>query len=317
MRIIARRLGAAYTVCEVLLDRFVVQVSSGGKAKRYIRVSEEEHPCGAQLMGSSPEEFVAAAEKLVVAGFDCIDLNFACPVKKVLGRQRGGYLLSQPDAALEIMARVREAVPASIPVTVKMRRGLDLDAASRENFYKIFDGVFRLGAAAVAVHGRTVRQGYRGLSSWDFLREVKQHAGANRTVIGSGDLFTAQACLDMLQETGVDAVAVARGAIGNPWIFRQARALLAGRPLPSPPTVFEQREVIAEHYRLAEETYGPWRCGRQMRKFGIHYSQLHPETETVRAAFIAVKRPEHWRAVLEKHYCEDAPGRYPPPDDKQ
>ncbi len=316
MRIIARRLGAAYTLCEVLLDRFVVQVSTGGKAKRYIRVSDEEHPCGAQLMGSSPHEFVPAAQKLVAAGFDCIDLNFACPVKKVLGRHRGGYLLSQPATALEIAARVRDAVPAAIPVTVKMRRGLDLDDQSQAQFYEIFDGVFRLGAAAVTVHGRTVRQGYGGRSSWEFLREVKQHAGPGRVVIGSGDLFTPNACLDMMRETGVDAVAVARGAIGNPWIFPQALALLAGRPLPPPPTVFEQRDVIAEHYRLSEETYGPCRCGRQMRKFGIHYSQLHPQAETVRAAFISVKRPDDWREVLENHYSQDAPGRYPPPPDE-
>ena len=104
MRILACRLGAAYTVCEVLLDRFVVEVSSGKKAKRYIRVSDEEHPCGAQLMGNSPEQFAPAARKLVESGFDAIDINFGCPVKKVLGRRRGGFLLSQPETALEIVA---------------------------------------------------------------------------------------------------------------------------------------------------------------------------------------------------------------------
>ena len=311
MRLLARRLGAAYTVCEVLLDRFVVQVSSGKKAKRFIRVTDEEHPCGAQLMGNSPEEFVPAALKLVEAGFDCIDLNFGCPVKKVLGRQRGGYLLSRPETTLKIVARVRDVVPAEIPVTLKMRRGIDLDEQSREQFHAIFDGAFSLGAAAITVHGRTVRQGYRGPSSWDFLREVKQHAG-RRVVLGSGDLFTPQSCIEMIDQTGVDGVTVARGAIGNPWIFQQARALLDGKPLPPPPTVHQQREVIGEHYRLSEETYGPSRCGRQMRKFGIKYARLHPRCEEVRAAFIAVKRPEEWRAVLDEYYADNAPGRYPP-----
>ena len=311
MRILARRLGAAYTVCEVLLDRFVVEVSSGNKAKRYIRVSDEEHPCGAQLMGNSPGQFASAARKLVEAGFDSIDINFGCPVKKVLGRQRGGFLLSQPETALEIVARVRDVVPADVPVTVKMRRGIDLDEQSREQFYTIFDGAFALGAAAVTVHGRTVSQGYSGPSSWEFLREVKQHAGS-RIVLGSGDLFTPQSCIAMMSETGVDGVAIARGAIGNPWIFRQAQALLEGKPLPPPPSVYEQRDVIAEHYRLCEETYGPERCGRQMRKFGIKYSRLHPRAKAVHAAFVAVTRPEEWRAALEEHYATDAPGRYPP-----
>lgn len=310
MRLLAHRLGASYTVCEVLLDRFVVDVSKGRKAKRFIHVGDEDHPCGAQLMGNTPEQFVPAAVKLVETGFDCIDINFGCPVKKVLGRQRGGYLLSQPDTALKIVARVREVVPPKIPVTVKMRRGIDLDQQSRDQFFEIFDGAFALGVAGITVHGRTVRQGYRGPSSWEFLREVKQHAG-DRIVLGSGDLFTPQACIDMLAQTGVDGVAIARGAIGNPWIFQQARALLEGNPLPPPPTVHQQRDIIAEHYRLSEETYGPNQCGRQMRKIGIKYSRLHPHAKAVHAAFVAVTQPEEWRSALEEHYATDAPGCYP------
>ena len=136
MRVIARRLGAPYTLCEVLLDQFVIQVSRGKRADRYLRVTDEEHPVGAQLMGANPEDFAPAARRLVAAGFDVIDINFGCPVKKVLGRCRGGYLLGQVETALEIVARVREAVPAEIPVTVKMRRGLDDSQASRDNFYQ-------------------------------------------------------------------------------------------------------------------------------------------------------------------------------------
>src|SRR6185369_8856136 len=132
-----------------------------------------------------------AAKRLVEAGFDVIDINFGCPVKKVLGRCRGGFHLSQPDIALEIVSRVREAVPAHMPVTLKMRRGIDDSQQSRDNFFLIFDGAFARGAAAVTVHGRTVEQRYVGPSRWEFLREVKQHA-PQRTVLGSGDLFTAQ-----------------------------------------------------------------------------------------------------------------------------
>ena len=311
MRVIARRLGASYTVCEVLLDQFVVNVTKGRKAKRFLKVTDEEHPVGAQLMGGVPEEFGPAALKLVEAGFDCIDVNFACPVRKVLSKCRGGYLLTQPEVALQIVARLRDALPPEIPLTVKMRRGMDDGPQSREDFFTIFDGVFARGAAAVTVHGRTVRQGYRGRSSWDFVRRVKRHAGS-RTVLGSGDLFTARDCLDMMAWAGVDGVTAARGAIGNPWIFQQARALAAGEPLPEPPSVFEQREVIAEHYRLSEEIYGAERPGRVMRKFGIKYSQLHPRADRVRAAFVAVRRPGQWREVLQRWYAEDLPGCHPP-----
>src|SRR5262245_58799592 len=289
MRVIARRLGAPYTLCEVLLDKLILQ--GGRKTRCHMRVTDEEHPVGGQLMGAVPEEFGPAAGELAAAGFDVIDINFGCPVKKVLGRCRGGFLLGQVPTALEIVTKVRDAVPAHIPVTVKMRRGLDDSPESREKFFAIFDGAFARGVAAITVHGRTVQQRYVGPSSWQFLREVKQYAGL-RTVLGSGDLFTPQACLDMLRQTGVDGVSVARGAIGNPWIFEQVRALAAGLPLPDPPRLLEQRRVIQEHYQLAQHIYGPEACGRQMRKFGIKYSRLHPDPLAVRDAFIAVRRPE-------------------------
>ena len=309
MRVIARRLGAAYTVCEVMLDVFVVNVTRGRKGKRFLRVTDDEHPCGAQLMGALPDQFPPAALKLVAAGFDAIDLNFACPVRKVLGRCRGGSLLGDPETALSIVARVREALPPHIPLTIKLRRGIDDGQESRDRFFTIFDGAFRLGVAAATVHGRTVRQRYEGRSSREFLREVKQHAGS-RVVLGSGDLFTARDCLDMLRETGVDGVSVARGAIGNPWIFEQARALAAGVVL-LPPSLHRQRDVIAEHYRLSEELYGAERGCRVMRKFGIKYARLHPESLAVRDAFVAVRKSSDWLAALDRWYADDLPGVEP------
>ena len=310
MRVVARRLGAPYTLCEVLLDQFLNTVHKGRKADRHLRVSDEEHPVGGQLMGAQPDDFAPAARRLVEVGFDVVDINFGCPVKKVLGRCRGGFLLGQVDTALEIVSKVREAVPERVPVTVKMRRGIDDSQQSRENFFRIFDGAFERGVAAITVHGRTVEQRYVGASRWEFLREVKAHAGS-RTVLGSGDLFTAQACIDMIEQTGVDGVTAARGAIGNPWIFSQARSLAAGLPLPEPPRLHEQRSVLQQHFALAEELYGPGLCGRQMRKFGIKYAQLHPQSREVRDAFVAVSRPDEWQAVLDRWYAEDLPGVHP------
>jgi nifR3 family TIM-barrel protein len=276
-----------------------------------LEVADEEHPTGGQLMGADPTDFAPAALRLVENGFDVIDINFGCPVKKVLGRCRGGYHLSQPPIALEIVRRVRDAVPASIPVTVKMRRGIDNSAESRDNFYEIFDGAFRLGVAAITVHGRTVLQRYDGPSRWEFLRELKAIAG-NRVILGSGDLFNAQACLDMIRYTGVDGATIARGAIGNPWIFGQARALAAGKPLPDPPSIYEQRDVICEHYRLAEESYGAERCLPDMRKIAIKYARLHPNYVEVRGDFCKVKEAGGWRDVLAKWYSADGPGVHPP-----
>ena len=311
MRVIARRHGAPYTICEVMLDQFLVALREREKTRHFLHISDEEHPVGGQLMGAEPKQFALGAKKLVEAGFDIIDINFGCPVKKVLGKCRGGFHLGQPNVALEIVRRTRDVVPNNIPVTVKMRRGIDDTEESRDHFFEILDGAFEIGVAAITVHGRTVQQRYIGPSRWEFLREVKQHVG-ERTILGSGDLFSAQDCLDMMQQTGIDGVTIARGAIGNPWIFAQARALLNGQPLPPPPSIFEQRDILREHYRLAEELYGSKRCGQHMRKFGIKYSHSHPLGEQVRNAFVKTRTMEDWEAVLNRFYDEDGPGQYPP-----
>jgi nifR3 family TIM-barrel protein len=307
MRVIARRHGAPYTLCEVLLDKFLIELKERQRTRRFLWISDEEHPVGGQLMGAIPEDFGPAALKLVAAGFDVIDINFGCPVKKVLGRCRGGFLLSQPQVALEIVSRVRDAVPPHIPVTVKMRRALNDDPQSRDHFFEIFDGAYERGVAAITVHGRTVEQRYDGPSNWELLREIKRHAG-RRVVLGSGDLFTAEACLEMIRYTGVDGVTAARGAIGNPWIFQEARALAAGLPLPPPPTVHQQREVLREHFRLAMEVYDERRASIMLRKFGIKYAALHPDFEALREAFVRVSCLAEWNAVLDEWYRDDLPG---------
>jgi tRNA-dihydrouridine synthase len=208
---------------------------------------------------------------------------------------------------------VREATPAHVPVTVKMRRGIDDSAESREKFFTILEGAFAEGAAAVTVHARTVEQKYVGPSRWEFLREVKAHAG-QRVILGSGDLFSAEACVRMLRETGVDGVSVARGAIGNPWIFAQCRALWAGRPLPPPPDVHEQRDVLRDHAALAREASGD-RCLASVRKVGIKYARLHPRHEAVRNAFAMVRSLDEWDRVVAEYYAENGPGTYPAVDD--
>jgi tRNA-dihydrouridine synthase B len=313
MRKIAREHGAPYTLCEVVLDQFLLSPKQCKATRQALFFTEDEHPIGAQLMGAEPHQFAAGAVRLVDAGFDVIDINFGCPVKKVLGRCRGGFHLGQPHVALEIVRRTRDVVPPHIPVTVKMRRGVDDTARSRDNFFEIVDGAFAAGVAAITVHPRTVQQRYVGSSCWSFLAEVKRHVGA-RTILGSGDLFSAPDGVAMLLKTGIDGLSVARGGIANPWIFSQIRALMSGEPLPPAPSVRQQGDVIRRHYEYASEFYGGERCGRIMRKFGIKYATLHPRTADVRIAFTRVRRPEDWLAVLDRWYTDDLPGQYPPGD---
>lgn len=310
MRVIARRHGATYGLCEVMLDQFLLALSKRQKTKHFLDIHPEEHPVGGQLMGAEPEQFASGAFKLVEAGFDIIDVNFGCPVKKVLGRCRGGFHLSQPDVAIEVLRRTREIVPDEIPVTVKMRRGIDDSDESRDKFFTILDGAIELGLAAATIHGRTVEQRYIGPSRWSFLKEVKQHVGDRINILGSGDLFTAQDCLDMIEQTSVDGVTVARGAIGNPWIFEQCLALATGNPLPEPPSLHRQAEVMREHFALCESTYPENRAPLLMRKFCIKYSQSHPDHESVRLSMARIRSREDFEAVLSEHYSQDRAGTY-------
>lgn len=299
MRRLARRYGAPYALNEVVLDKFVLHP---GKLQREIlHVEPDDHPVGGQLMGANPDEFAPAAYLMAEAGYDVIDINFGCPVKKVLGRCRGGFLLSQPVTAIDIVRRVYGAVGHLRPVTVKMRRGMDDSPESERNFFRILDAAFEIGVSAVTVHGRTVEQRYVGPSHWPFLEKVKRHVG-ERTILGSGDLFSAHDCVRMIRETGVDGVTVARGCIGQPWIFSECQALWRGEDLPPPPSIAEQRRAIEWHWADVIGYYGQRVAPTIMRKFGIKYSEHHPHRRDVRDAFVHMKTAADFDAVLDRWY---------------
>jgi nifR3 family TIM-barrel protein len=257
-------------------------------------------------MGSEPDQLAAAAKVLLECGFDVIDLNFACPVRKVMGRCRGGYLLSDPETAITIMRKVRDAVPG--PLSIKLRRALNESAQAAEWFDQVFSEACNLQFAAIAVHGRTVEQKYTGKANWEFLATLRSRAPANVALFGSGDVFTAEDCLRMYQTTNLDGIWIARGAIGNPWIFSEFAALLRGETVPPPPTIHQQREALLTHFRLACEIYGEDLASRHMRKMGIKYAKLHPSGPAVWREFIAAKNQRDWDAVLARHYTLDGPG---------
>ena len=307
MRRLARQFGASFALCEVFLDQFILDVSKRSKARLYLAVRDTDKPAGAQLMGASSEEFVLAAQRLLEFGFDIIDLNFACPVKKVVGKRRGGYLLADPECALGIAKNVRNSLPADVPVTVKLRRGYDESQESQDAFWNILGGLLDIGIDGVAVHGRTVVQRYQGKADWNFLAQVKEFVAHRRNcphvpVIGCGDLFSAETVIKRMRETGVDGVALARGIIGNPWLFSQTKAAMEGREIPAPPTLLEQKETIASHFQAVLDLYGEGRATTVMRKFGVAYSKLHPNSERLRMEFVTCKSAERWFQILDEYY---------------
>ncbi|MCJ7545095.1 MAG: tRNA-dihydrouridine synthase family protein [Phycisphaerae bacterium] len=297
-RLLCRRHGAAYCSTEMMLDKLLLV--DGRLRRRLVQLDDRDHPLAGQLIGGAPETMAAAARIVCQMGFDVVDVNFACPARKALARQRGGYLMSRPEQAVAILRAVLAAGagPAPKPVTVKLRqkfRNADDDSA----FWRIAEAALEAGAAAVCIHARSVEMKYTGRADWAFIAEVKRRF-PQATIIGSGDVLHPADALEMLERTGVDAVAAARGVLGNPWFFRQVADLAAGRE-PYQPRLDEQRELLAWHFDHARRTHGP-RAAKIMRKFGIKYARMHPAPTKVRAAFVNVSCSDHWQAVLEEFY---------------
>jgi len=235
--------------------------------------------------------------------FAAIDVNLACPVKKIDRKSRGGHWLTEPDGAVAILKAVRAAVPAEIPCSVKLRRAYDDTPDMALRFERVFAAAYELGYAWTTVHARTVEQRYVGPSRWTFLRDLcARHP--DKVVFGSGDVWSVHDIFRMIAYTGVAAVSVARGAIGNPWIFRQAREMLAGRP-PSAPTLAEQRAALRHHFDLSVALHGEHHAARMMRKFGIKFAQHHPTPDAVKARMIGVAGTADWLAVLDEFYPPD------------
>jgi nifR3 family TIM-barrel protein len=295
-RLICRRLGAPYCTTEMMLDRQMLM--PGRLRRRMATLTDEDHPVAAQLIGNDPDDMAPAAEACCQLGFDVIDLNFACPVRKALSRRRGGWLMREPELVGGIVRAVLAA--SSRPVTLKIRMSYDRADADCAAFWRIAEEAFDAGVAGICVHARPVEATYTGKADWSFLAAVKRRF-PDRTIIGSGDVLTPADALAMLERTGVDGVALARGGLCNPWFFRQVADLAAGRE-PHRASLAEQRALLEGHFRAACEFYGQVRGPKMMRKFGIKYARSHPTPSKVRCAFVSVRNARDWRAVLDELY---------------
>ncbi len=261
-RLLCKEQGAALVYTEMISAEGLIRRQ--GAALRITESAPEERPVAFQLFGGRPEAMAGAAGMLAGLGADIVDINMGCPVRKVVSGGAGAALLKDIKAAALVVKSVVAATP--LPVTVKLRTGptgsdfvaADMAKAARE-----------AGAAAVAVHGRHAGQGFSGDADWSAIRAVKEAVGI--PVIGNGDVRSAQDAGRMLDETGCDLVMIGRGALGNPWIFREVNSFLTAGEVPPPPSRAEKGGMLLRHLRAVVAREGELHGVRMMRKHAAWY----------------------------------------------
>ena len=304
-RAICKSMGAGLTYTEMVAAKGLHYNPKAAIARALLTMSPEETPCGVQLYGADPEMMAVQARGIVERFGDdvaLIDINMGCPVGKVVRRGEGSALMLTPALAAEIVEQV--AATCGVPVTVKIRSGWDDDSINAPEFARAMEAA---GAAAIAVHGRTRQQHYTGTADWDVIAAVREAVSV--PVIGSGDVFSATDARAMLERTGVDAVMIARGARGNPWIFREARALIDSGERIEPPSRLERIDMARRH-AAALNAFDTPRAFVRIRAHLSFYVAGLPGASYVRRRANAITRYEDLDALLAEYRAmlEEAAG---------
>lgn len=288
-RLLAKEQGCPLVYSEMISAKGLLYNHRRNQGLLYF--TDLEKPIGFQLFGSDPQILARAAVILEKQGVDFIDLNLGCPTPKITRNGEGGALLRRPRLCSEIFKAVTAAV--SCPVTVKLRKGW---SAAAVNAPEIARRAEEAGLSAVAVHGRTVEQGYSGSADWDIIREIKENLFI--PVIGNGDVDSAQRAKDMFAYCGCDGVMIGRAARGNPWIFSSALALLYNRALPAPPGPAQVVAMALKQLSLLIALKGEAVAVREMRRHAPWYIKGFPNAASARQELIGASSREEMEAIL-------------------
>ena len=293
-RLMLRKIGGVGLVTMEFISSEAITRGNARQIRKMV-FSNEERPLSIQIYGSDEERMSAAAEVVEELGPDVCDINMGCPANKVLKGCAGAALMGDLPLARRIVRGVKRRL--SIPLTVKFRLGLD---AERVNFLDLARMCEDEGVAAVAMHARTARQMYTGRADWSRISELKRHVSI--PVVGNGDVETPQDAVAMLRETGCDAVMVGRATMKNPWVFRQAADLLAGRP-PREATLAERRDLMIGHFSAIERAaYDPKEALHKLRTMTGWYTHGLPNGRALRVRISGLATPADFRYAVEEFF---------------
>lgn len=289
-RKLCRRMGAALVYSEMVSGKGLYYGDK--KTDQLLFVDPEEKPVAFQVFGSEPEILAFTAHELDSRDNAILDINMGCPVPKIVKNGEGSALLKRVDLIYDLICAM--VANTQKPVTAKIRIGFDEKSINAVEAAKAIEAG---GAAAVAVHGRTREQYYTGAADWTQIRAVKE--AVNIPVIGNGDVVDGASAIRMLDETGCDFVMVGRGALGNPWIFRELVASWQGEELPAPPTVDEKKAMMIEHFQMMKELKGEYAAVREMRKHVGWYIKGMPGSAAFRGRVNQIDNAEELVAAIE------------------
>ncbi len=264
---------------------------------RLLEILDGEEPVAYQIFGHEPEIMAFAAEKLAGRSNAILDINMGCPVPKVVKNGEGSALMKNPQLVFDIVEAAVKC--AGKPVTVKIRAGWD---ESSVNAVEVAGAAAAAGAAAVAVHARTREQFYSGRANRAVIAAVKR--AVSIPVIGNGDVTEGASALSMMEETGCDFVMVGRGALGNPWIFRELNAAYLGEELPPPPSLEEKKAMMLRHFRDTLSLKGEYAAVREMRKHVGWYLKGQPGAASFRGMVNTITEPAKLEEAIMNLGCK-------------
>lgn len=291
-RAFMKSLGAGVVVSELVSAN---GIKYGGEATlKLLNYEESERPVGLQLFGEDPEVLADAARKVEELGADFVDLNFGCPVKKVVSKGAGSAVLKDLPHLQKILRTVKSAI--KIPLTIKIRTGWD---QNQRNAIEVVKVAHDEGICWVSIHGRTRSQGYAGLADWEFIASIK--AVSPVPIIGNGDITSAEVALKRLQYSQCDGVMIGRGCLKNPWIFQEARNLLYGLPADTG-IDYNYLPVLKALKERLERVHDERTVMIQLRKFGMWYSAGLPESSKFRSDIFSTKTVQDTFERIENYY---------------
>ena len=288
-RLLCREQGAGLVCMEMVSAKAILYKNRN--TEELLTIDPKEHPVSLQLFGSDPDIISEIAKQIEERPFDILDLNMGCPVPKVVNNGDGSALMKNPRLAGEIIEKTARAIKK--PLTVKIRKGFD-DA--HVNAVELAHIAQESGAAAVAVHGRTREQYYAGHADWDIIRQVKE--AVSIPVIGNGDIRTPEDVAAMAEQTGCDGYMIARGAEGNPWIFRQILHYFETGEHLSRPGFSEVTEMLLRHAKMQIDCKGDYTGIREIRKHAAWYTAGYRNSSKLRGRINEVENYEQLEALF-------------------